>query len=50
MKAAVYREVLLWVFEQNLRARRFYEKFGFVLSGQQQNNLGANEIQYRKTL
>ena len=50
MKAAGYREVLLWVFEQNLRARRFYEKFGFSLSGQQQNNLGANEIQYRKTL
>lgn len=50
MKAAGYREVLLWVFEQNLRARRFYEKFGFVLSGQQQNNLGANEIQYRKAL
>lgn len=50
MKAAGYREVLLWVFEQNLRARRFYEKFGFSLSGQQQNNLGANEIQYRKAL
>lgn len=50
MKNAGYREVLLWVFEQNLRARRFYEKHGFVPSGQQQDSFGAKEIQYRKTL
>lgn len=50
MKDAGYREVLLWVFEQNLRARRFYEKHGFRLSGQQQDSFGAKEIQYRKTL
>nr|WP_325294140.1 GNAT family N-acetyltransferase [uncultured Oscillibacter sp.] len=28
-----FRDVLLWVLEENLRARRFYEKAGFVCSG-----------------
>ncbi len=28
-----FRDVLLWALEENLRARRFYEKAGFVCSG-----------------
>ena len=28
-----YRDVLLWTLEENHRARRFYEKAGFTLSG-----------------
>ncbi len=29
-----YDDVFLWVLEENSRARRFYERFGFVRSGQ----------------
>ena len=28
-----YRDVLLWVLEENRRARRFYERAGFALAG-----------------
>jgi RimJ/RimL family protein N-acetyltransferase len=28
-----YENVLLWVFKENARARRFYEKFGFISDG-----------------
>ncbi|MCL1786948.1 MAG: GNAT family N-acetyltransferase [Defluviitaleaceae bacterium] len=35
LKNAGHKKVTLWVFEANHRARRFYEKHGFVLSGQQ---------------
>ena len=28
-----YQEVIVWVLEYNNRARRFYEKYGFVLDG-----------------
>ncbi|HNX15119.1 MAG TPA: GNAT family N-acetyltransferase [Oscillospiraceae bacterium] len=30
LKRLGYKKVLLWAFEQNARARRFYEKYGFV--------------------
>ena len=30
IKSQGYREVILWVFEENKRARRFYEKEGFI--------------------
>lgn len=29
LKEQGYRDVFLWVLEENMRARRFYEKFGF---------------------
>jgi len=28
-----YREIIVWVFEENRRARRFYEKYGFSADG-----------------
>ena len=33
LKRAGYREVIVWVLEDNQRARRFYEKYGFVHDG-----------------
>ena len=30
---AGYKEVIVWVLKDNNRARRFYEKYGFVLDG-----------------
>lgn len=29
MRAAGYDKVMLWVFANNIRARKFYESFGF---------------------
>lgn len=50
MKAAGYSQVILWVFEENHNARRFYEKHGFQLSGQKNQSHGAVEILYAKQL
>lgn len=50
IQSAGYDKVVLWVFEQNQRARRFYEKHGFILTEQSQNSFGANEVLYLKTL
>ena len=33
IKSAGFKSVLLWVFEKNIRARKFYEKHGFVSEG-----------------
>ena len=33
LKQSGYNEIVLWTFEQNARARRFYEKYGFSLDG-----------------
>lgn len=40
--------VYLWAFEKNLRARRFYEKMGFVCSGESRVSEfdGAVEVRY----
>jgi len=45
-----YNSVLLWVFEKNTRARRFYEKHGFELTDNRQVSHGAVEVMYRKEL
>ena len=45
-----YNSVLLWVFEKNTRARRFYEKHGFELIDNTQTAYGAVEVMYRKEL
>jgi ribosomal protein S18 acetylase RimI-like enzyme len=47
--------LVLWVFEQNTRARRFYEAMGFRLENEKQKEMrfaGANPVQvrYRKLL
>lgn len=45
-----YRDIFLWVLEENHRARKFYEKAGFAFSGQYLNNHIAGkalrELQY----
>ena len=61
MRAAVeqlaadgYREAILWVLEDNPRARRFYEREGWTLDGSRKEDefLGVKvtEVRYRLTL
>ena len=50
MGAAGFREAVLWVFEENRRARAFYEALGFSAEAALRNDLGAREIRYRKRL
>ncbi len=40
-----YREIFLWTLEDNVRARKFYEKAGFVLSNNYlDDNIGGKEL------
>lgn len=40
-----YRDIFLWVLEENHRARKFYEKAGFVLSDNYlDDNIGGKEL------
>lgn len=50
MKDLGYKKVLLWVFEENNRARRFYEKHGFILGENRKSFRGATEVIYFKVL
>lgn len=50
IKAAGYSKVMLWVFEENARARRFYEKHGFTNFGKSKPNLEPFEICYERDL
>ncbi len=50
IKNTNYNSVLLWVFEKNSRARRFYEKHGFELTDNTQISYDAVEVMYRKEL
>ncbi len=43
---AGYSEVVLWCFEENTVARKFYEKIGFVRIGKIKNTFGAKEVRY----
>lgn len=45
-----YKSVILWVFEANFRARKFYEKHGFVLAEQKKLANGIAELMYKKNL
>ena len=47
---AGYSKIMLWVFENNIRAINFYEKHGFVASGKKQPAFGAVEEMYIKEL
>jgi ribosomal protein S18 acetylase RimI-like enzyme len=42
--------MLLWVFEENIRARKFYEKHGFVLTDKCHKFCNAVEVMYSKKL
>lgn len=48
--SAGYLKVMLWVFEENTRARRFYEKHGFETKGKVKPNIEPKEICYEKKL
>ena len=50
IKAAGYAKVVLWTFEENGRARRFYEKLGFSADGKTKTSFGTQEIRYEKVL
>lgn len=50
IKNAGYPAVILWVFEDNIRARRLYEKWGFVLTEEKKDSCGAMELMYLKRL
>lgn len=48
IKNSGFKSVILWVFEKNTRACRFYERHGFELTGNTQLSYGAVEVMYRK--
>jgi len=52
LKRKGYKSVLLWTFEVNTRARRFYEKHGFVADDAvKDSGFGnAKEVRYRRDL
>ena len=47
-------EVILWVLEDNPRARRFYEREGWVLDGERKDDeflgVAVTEVRYRRVL
>jgi len=45
-----FKSVILWVFEVNTRARRFYEKHGFELTQHTKLTNGIAELMYIKHL
>jgi GNAT superfamily N-acetyltransferase len=48
------RDVILWVLEENPRARRFYEREGWVLDGERKDDeflgVAVTEVRYRRLL
>lgn len=50
MKAAGYDKVMLWVFTNNIRARKFYESCGFVTYGKVKPCFETEEICYERKL
>lgn len=45
LKKFGFENVLLWVLEDNFTARKFYEKYGFVFSGEYINDvIGGKEV------
>lgn len=50
IKAAGYGKVMLWVFTDNSRGRRFYETNGFVTHGKVKPCFGTQEICYERNL
>lgn len=51
LKQMGYNEIILWVLEENSRARRFYEKCGFIFDGTKKEiTIGKPLIEIRYTL
>lgn len=49
-RCAGYKQLVLWVFENNQRARTFYEKHGFSITQRAKETLGAKEVMYTISL
>lgn len=49
-KSVGFQKMMLWVFEENTRARHFYEKHGFTRTEQTKTAHGAVEIMYMRDL
>ncbi len=47
IKNAGYSDVVLWCFEENAVARKFYEKLGFVCTGRTKDSFGPVEVEYK---
>lgn len=46
LNAMGFEYAVLWALEENTRARKFYEKYGFLFNGEcRQDNIGGKEIQ-----
>ena len=50
IKNSGFSKVMLWVFKENHRARKFYEKHGFVLTEKSKEFSTAIEVMYCKDL
>lgn len=50
LKRQGYDRVMLWAFEANSRARRFYEKYGFIFDGTYKESGFTNAKEVRYTL
>ena len=50
IKNSGFNKVMLWVFEENIRARKFYEKNGFTLTDKTQKFDKYTEVMYCKEL
>ena len=43
-----YKRAMLWVFDENDRAKKFYEAKGFLKNGKAKTGLGVTEVMYIK--
>lgn len=50
VKIAGYNKMYLWVFEKNIRARRFYEKHGFYAMEKKKMFNNVVEIMYQRVM
>lgn len=50
IKNSGFNKVMLWVFKENHRARKFYEKHGFILTEKTQKFSDYIEVMYFKNL
>lgn len=50
IKNTGFEKVMLWVFEENIRAISFYKKHGFVANDKRQEAFGSIEVMYEKSL
>ena len=51
LKSKGYSEIILWTLEENNRAKRFYEKYGFIFDGSKKEiKIGKSLIEIRYVL